>query len=268
MSKVEPINRGYHRFYPCPKCAGDHPSCTTLLAMIASPALMGWAAKNGTAKLKVFSDAVLRMDEAIYKAAGKQAEELWRLTEDTAFWKSGREIGKDAADYGTLAHAWFEAHLNGREVTIESLPEPSQKAVRGFLEWEKETHLEVIATEETFCNCQLNYAGTADVVAKVNGELALGDWKTSKGIYFAQAIQAWAYALADESQHGDRLYREVFIGRFGKDGSWEVRRLQRNSFPGIEVARAVMVGCEAIFQATTKWDQMFPYEKPSKKEKA
>jgi len=276
MAKAESTQKGRDRYYPCQRCdLGQHASITTLLGVISSRALMGWMAKNGVAKLNVL-DGVLQEwftdqpeivnSKDCYQKIRTTAEQRWKLTEDTAFWKSGKELGAEAADFGTIAHGWIEAHLHGREITLETLPPPARNAVEAFLQWEKEHQLEVIKTEQTFYNCKLNYAGTADCVAKVDGELTLIDWKTSTGIYLEMAIQAWGYALADESQNAERLYRQVAIGRFGKDGSSEVRIFKRNEFPGIETAREVLTGCGYIFKAQKEWERLNPFV-PKLKEK-
>lgn len=260
--KAQTIERRSKRWYPCPHCGDQHPSITTLLDVISSPPLMGWLAKNGTTKLAVLDQVVMEhvTNEETYKRIRTIAEERWKLKEQTAFWKSGKEIGAEAADYGTMAHAWIEAHLQGKKVSLDSLPDPARNAVQQMLVWEGDNHLETIKTEQTFYNCKLNYAGTADFIGKLNGELSLGDWKTSTGIFFNYVIQLWGYALADETQNASRLYREIFIARFGKDGSSEVKIFKRNEFPSIETARDVLIACNHIFQAQMKWDEMFPYK--------
>ena len=113
MAKAESNQKGRDRWYPCPECSHDHPSITTILGVISSRALMGWMAKNGIAKLNVL-DGVLKekMDDTLYGEVRKISEARWKLTEDTAFWKSGKELGAEAADYGTMAHGWIEAHLH------------------------------------------------------------------------------------------------------------------------------------------------------------
>ena len=263
--KAESTQKGKSRWYPCPKCGDQHPSITTLLSVISSPALMGWMAKNGTAKLNVYFDSVvgfLTDDEIAHSK--KMAEATWKLTEDTAFWKSGKETGAEAADYGTLAHAWLESHLKGVSVDLGALPEPARNAVNAYLKWQEEHHLETIKTEETFYNCRLNYAGTADWVGKLDEELSLGDWKTSTGVFFNYVIQGWGYVLADETQNADRLYRQIFIGRFGKDGSSDVRMFKRNEFPSIEDARLILTACGHIFAGLQQWDTEFPYVRKTK----
>lgn len=270
--KSESTQKGRSRWYKCPTCGSDHPSVTTLLDVIASPALMGWMAKNGTAKLNTLAGVLVEVAKEkewpmdLVGEINSRAVERWKLTEDTAFWKSGKETGAEAADYGTMAHAWVEAHLHGKWVELESLPVPARNAVSAYLEWHKEHKLETIKTEETFYNCKLNYAGTADWVGNLDGVLSLGDWKTSTGIFFNYAIQGWGYALADETQNADRLYRQIFIGRFGKDGSTEVKVFKRNEFPSIEDARLILTACGSIFAGLQQWETEFPWKRKEKKD--
>lgn len=263
--KAESNQKGKHRWYPCPKCGDQHPSITTILDVIGSPALMGWMAKNGTTKLMHFKEFIedLVIPETFVNVC-EQAEQDWMVSNGTPYWKSGREIGQAAADDGTLAHGWIEAHLHGKDVSLDSLTPGARNAVLKMLEWEKEHHVETIATEQTFYNCKLNYAGTADFIGKLDNELSVGDWKTSSGIFFNYIIQGWGYALADETQNADRLYRSIFIGRFGKDGTSDVRVFKRNDFPSIETARDVLIACGHIFSALQEWDVKFPYKRKEK----
>jgi len=147
---------------------------------------------------------------------------------------------------------------------LGALAEPARNAVNAYLKWQEDHKLETIKTEETFYNCKLNYAGTADWLGHLDGELSLGDWKTSAGIFFNYAIQGWGYALADETQNASRLYRQMFIGRFGKDGSHEVRIFKRNEFPSIDDARLILTACGHIFAGLQQWETEFPYVRKTK----
>jgi hypothetical protein len=266
MAKAETKQSGRNRWYPH-TCGESHPSITTLLGVIASQKLMGWMAKNGTKKLDVYHQSAIGLlpDETI-KAIDAIAESRWVAENETAFWKSGKMQGDEAADIGTMAHAWIESHLKGVDVGLEALPKLAQNAITAFLAWEKLHKLEVLKTEQTFYNCPLHYAGTADCVAMVDGELTLLDWKTSKAIWLEMVLQAWGYALADETSSGSRLYRQVAIGRFGKDGVPDVKIFKRNEFPGIEIARNVITSCGHIFGCIQEWEKQNPYI-PKKKEK-
>lgn len=265
MAKAESKEFKSKRFYPCPNCDKDHPSATTLLGVIASPALNGWLAKNGVAKLNVLDQAIKDTTPGEHYADIRRiAEARWKLTEDTAFWKSGKEVGKEAADIGTMVHSWVEADLHGKTVSMEALPEQGQNAAKAYLQWKSEHQIKVIKTEQTFYGCKLNVAGTADAVVELDGELTLMDWKSSTGIYSTYPIQLWIYALCDESQYADRLYRQVAIGRFGKDGTPEMRIFKRNEFPSIDTARDIVTACGHIFNFNQMWEAKFPYQRKPK----
>lgn len=265
MAKAKSNERGKDRSYPCPRCGEDHFSVTTYLGVIASRPLMSWMASNGVAKLNVLADEVKKAYPDTFQPVFEKARLQWEGEKDTQFWKSAKQIGQEAADIGTLFHGWAEAHVNGKEVSMDTFPPQAQSAIRGFLEWEKANKVKYLSTEQTFYNCQMDYAGTADCVAEVNGELSMIDYKTAKGIYANYIIQSWLYSLADESQHGDRLYKQVIIGRFGKDGTWEAPIFKRNDPVGIEMAREIIVGCRSILKLNQTWDKLFPWT-PKKKE--
>ena len=264
MAKAKSNERGKDRSYPCNRCGNDHTSVTTYLSVIANQPLMSWMGKNGIAKLNVLADHVKFALPDSYHSVFEAARMTWESQEDTQFWKSAKQIGQDAADIGTLAHGWIEAHINGKEVLMETMPPQAQAAIRGFVEWEATNKVKYLATEQTFYHCAMDYAGTADCVAEVNGELTMIDWKTAKGIYANYVIQDWLYALADESQHGDRLYRQVIIGRFGKDGTWEAPIFKRNEPVGMEMARRVIDGCRAIYALNLEWNKAHPFVRKEK----
>ena len=259
------VQIGKNRWYPCPLCKDMHPSVTTLLDVIANPALGFWLQKNGTQKLYHFSKTVENYaDPEEFNKWCKEAENAWEKAEGTAFWKSGKQTGAEAADYGSTSHAAIESHLHGKDIDLKSLPEPCQKSVKSYLEWEKDHSVKVIETEKIFYGCKFNVAGTADFVGEIDGVLTLMDHKTSASIYSSYIIQAWIYALCDEAT-SNRLYQQVAIGRWGKDGVGEFKIYKRNDFPGIEDARKVLLACGDIFKIQRDWDRLFPYVKKDKK---
>lgn len=263
--------RGRDRFYPCPLCNEDHVSTTTVLDVIGSPALVTWASKVGTAKLKLYNEVVKELAPEVEKEAKK------RFDED--FWLSGWEQAKKAADYGTMAHAGFEMHLKGHHVDIKALPEPSRKAFGVFEVFANENQIETLDTEKTFYNCRMGYAGTADWRGYVNGMLTMADWKTSSGLFDKFIVQAWANAISDEMQHGDRLYQQIMIGRFGKDGSTDILICGRNGqitlngkavesdghFGSYEQSRELIQACVPWFHYKKKFELVFPYKKKEEK---
>ena len=101
-----------------------------------------------------------------------------------------------ARDLGTAVHNIFERLLLGEKI---GSVHPEHK---GFLEqaekFVKEFDVEAIHVEKTCWNTRLNYAGTADLFAKVAGETIVLDLKTgASGIFPETALQLAAYANAE-----------------------------------------------------------------------
>ena len=173
-------------------------------------------------------------------------------------WKEGcegrnyRETRDKAAGVGTLAHALVENQWRGEVFDWEPVKEQyshediekAQKAFGAYQEWARQTNLEVVAGETPLVSEEYKFGGTPDAIM-VNGKLALGDWKTSSGVYEDYLIQIAAYGqlwnenfpdrpieggyhlLRFDKQHGDfehRYYADLSEG-------WEAFKLMLRLYP-------------------------------------
>jgi hypothetical protein len=107
---------------------------------------------------------------------------------------------EQAADIGTQAHGLIEWNLR-RELGQEAGPEPRvrSEALDAFAEyqaWRDAHEVKPLKVEQTVWHSGLEYAGTLDLLARVNGRLAVVDFKTSKGIYPEYELQVAAYCAA------------------------------------------------------------------------
>jgi hypothetical protein len=118
-----------------------------------------------------------------------------------------KELQK-AADIGSQVHALIEWTLRA-ELLYAAGPSPriTDKAQWAFMAWEdwkKSVHLKPIAIEQVVWSDAHGYAGTLDLLAEVNGELSVLDWKTGKAVYAESHLQNAAYRHAiREMGHGD-----------------------------------------------------------------
>ena len=128
----------------------------------------------------------------------------------------------EAAEAGTLAHDMVEAKIRNWDMPDLSKysPEIIKQAKQGFenyLRWEKTSNIEVIETEASLVSEKYRYGGTLDALM-AHGKLALGDWKTSNGVYQDMIIQLAAYKNLWEENHPDRPIDGGFhLCRFSKD---------------------------------------------------
>lgn len=161
------------------------PGVTTPLYVLAKPALIHWAWKLGI-----------------------QGEDYKKYTDKMA-------------DIGTLAHYLIMCHLTKKEPdTSEYSKDDIDKAencVLSFYEWEKNHPVEPILVEEPLVSEEYQYGGTIDLLAKINGDLVLIDFKTGKAIYSDMLYQVAAYKhLVIEA--GYKLKKSMIL-RIGRDES-------------------------------------------------
>ena len=99
-----------------------------------------------------------------------------------------------AAIRGTDVHALAEKVVNGEEVDV---PEHLAAHVQGYVDWLDTTDLVPILTERPVASRQWQYAGTFDLIARMDGKVWLLDAKTSSDVYGSTALQLTAYGNAE-----------------------------------------------------------------------
>lgn len=168
-------------------------SVTTILNMIAKPALIHWA---------------------------------WKLGCDG---QDYRKVRDKAANIGTIAHYLAECHLLDTKPDLSDYAPneiaKAENAFIGFLDFLKEKKVKPIWVEKPLVSEKYRYGGTIDCYAKMGEKLALLDLKTSKGLYPEMRLQIAAYKnLLDEN---DYKTEETYLLRIDKkDGSFHIHHLR------------------------------------------
>lgn len=134
------------------------PGVTTILGLMAKPALVPWANKLGL---------------------------------------QGIDVSKyvdDKADIGTLGHAMVTDKLSGVETDTKDYSEnqisKAENCALSFWSWEKEHPIEeVFFVERPLVSEAHRFGGTLDIYAKINGKREIIDLKTGSGIYPEHAWQ-------------------------------------------------------------------------------
>ena len=185
------------------------PGVTTVLGVLAKPALIKWAAE-------VEREGVLRC-----------------LQNDDPI-PSGLffEIQRDrAADTGTIAHAMAEAWLKGGSLNVDGLPmtqvDDARHAFERFREWWTARGLTIMHSEIAMVSENWQVGGTADVIARdERGHAVLIDLKTTKPSrywpYDETFAQVAAYAEMYREVHVTEI-RDLFIVRIGKTADDEIQ---------------------------------------------
>ncbi len=188
------------------------PGVTSILSCIGKPALIPWAA--GMA-----SDHWLKE----VKSWGDQIPTAERVTAIHKEAKSAhRKKAQDAADIGHNVHEYAEMYFKKKDVPA-LLTDQAKRGVEAFHKWLDAHHVEIISSERRVFSLQYYFAGTCDLVAKVDGVMVVGDIKTSSGIYPEMRLQTAAYQRAIEEEDGTKFPERLIIRFDKKDGNFEAK---------------------------------------------
>ena len=118
---------------------------------------------------------------------------LYRYYASMPSFRAADEAKDRSAVEGTLVHSMVEALLRDEHPTIDETIRPS---VDAFLEFRRNNDVVPLKIEERIISRSHHYAGTIDVMARVNGVVGVLDIKTSKAIYRDYGMQTAAYIAA------------------------------------------------------------------------
>ncbi|MGW2514997.1 hypothetical protein ACWC0A_37645 [Streptomyces scopuliridis] len=186
MGGVKTLTRGGSRLYIDPNDAGIKvPGVTSIVGMLPKDFLTFWAAKESAEAAVDNWDLIgqlIKRDPAGAIDYLKNAH---------------RRKSKAASDLGSSAHDIFERQARGDVINPRHIHADIKPHVRWFDEFLQEVQPEFLHLEETVWSDQHHYAGSFDAIARIDGEVAVLDWKTSKSVYDSVALQLSAYRYAD-----------------------------------------------------------------------
>jgi hypothetical protein len=120
-------------------------------------------------------------------------------------------IASRAANEGTQVHNAVESFLDGNELTwidddgkaLYSLD--VWKMILKFADFWNTVQPELITTEYHLFSDQYKFAGTADIICRMNNKIHLLDIKTSNSIHSSYNLQLAAYAQAWNETHNEKV---------------------------------------------------------------
>lgn len=205
--------RGKGRHYKNPKTKKLVPSVTNVLSVLDKPALARWASLETAKEAAKLKASLPDMED----------DEIVATLKSAPWSKADR-----AADRGTTIHEWLEKAMLGEQVpNLEGEATEYEQAAHGWLD--------AFGPEPVLLECTMfapSYAGTADGIVKIGGEIWLIDFKTSKGLYESAALQLAAlYAcpiVASGDSWEDRPHIDrVAAIRIGVDGEYDMLEVDK-----------------------------------------
>lgn len=169
--------------------AGPWPGVTTVTDVLDKPALVKWH-REQVALAAIANAERLVTDRVAGNVDAAVAYLLAVRTEGTV----GRERG-------SRIHAVLESILRREAVVVDPRDVP---AIEGARAWLNERQIRPLEVEAFLIHETLGYGGTCDLIAEIDGETWLLDWKTSKSVawpsgqvYVDLKLQLAAYARAE-----------------------------------------------------------------------
>lgn len=102
------------------------------------------------------------------------------------------ERSAQASARGTKAHKAIQDYLEGMVPDLEGV----EVYFESFLKWQEKYEPKTIQTEFFVSHGQHEYAGSIDYICKIDGEVWIIDWKTSKSLNPGMGLQLKAYQQA------------------------------------------------------------------------
>lgn len=169
--------------------AGPWPGVTTVTDVLDKPALTKWHREQ------VASAAVTHADRLVTD------REAGNIEAAVAFLMNVRTEGTHGRERGSRIHTSLESILRREQTIFDPRDVP---AINGARAWLNERKVKPIEIEAFLIHETLGYGGTCDLIAEIDGEVWLLDWKTSKSVAWANGkvydemrLQLAAYSHAE-----------------------------------------------------------------------
>jgi hypothetical protein len=147
-------------------------------------------------------------------------------------WDEAEAVKQAAGDRGSRVHLAIERILSGEEFRIDTKVQDKNRStekelyetelsyeellcVKSFLDWRNEAKPEIIAAETVIFSDIHGYAGTVDLVCRIDGVPYVIDFKTGKQVWKEYELQVSAYRMALENGENP-LYEKNPNGTDGK----------------------------------------------------
>ena len=181
-------------FYETPD--GTFPRVTSVLKTLGKPWLEKWEA---ALEREMVTEAAIKLYEDLPPQGPKMSNLTFSMTLKQRIGKerAAEKARQTALDVGTRVHKLIEWELR-RElgVKVGKAPAVSGEAANAFAQyraWRDSVHLAPVAVEQTVWHKHDGHAGTLDLLSRVDGELAVVDFKTSKAVYPDYFLQNASY---------------------------------------------------------------------------
>jgi len=166
--------------------------CTTVLSVVAKPALISWAANMTADFVKTF---ISGSENKTFTAA-----ELIPVLEDAR--KAHAKRKSSAGDKGKAIHLQIELLIRDAiqdtqgYIKVVPQPETTSKSIINFINWASENKVKFLESEKNIYSEKLWIGGILDGLLEIDGDVWIMDIKTaSSGLYAENMWQMAGYEI-------------------------------------------------------------------------
>jgi hypothetical protein len=187
------------RHYP----VGDeqYPSVTTIIGILEKYGLYQWHANMGVEYLVKY----LTQQANLAGSMGVTLDVLKDLDLELISKEAkahARKTAREAGDIGKRFHELAHRFLMLETIEQKDIDDDVHDIFMSFTDWCYENKIKPIATEREVFHHKLKYAGRFDLLARINKELFIIDFKTSNRLYPTDKMQIAGYTYAYENGFG------------------------------------------------------------------
>lgn len=214
--------------------------CTTVLGVLAKPALIPWAAKMTIEWIK--ENCPKDRDSQIWSVNEEQLEEAK---------KAHAKRKTDAGAYGTKTHETISNLIQQAINATEGLIMPlitNEKSIQNFVDWAIKNKVKFLETEKNIYSEFLFIGGIVDFVCEIDGKKWIGDIKTTgSGIYPEHFFQCAGYDLMMSEMNIHRDIKGYLILNLKETGEMLEKRSVSN-----EENKQIFRNCLEIYRVQEK----------------
>jgi len=218
-----------HRYY---LNGAQLPGVTTILGVLAKPALIQWAANMACDFVR---------ENYTFGLSEKPEVELEKVLKEA---RTAHAKKRDAsADIGTLAHAWISRFIKGENPARE---ESLGVITDNFLKWVEEAKPKFLASEKVVYSEKWWFAGCLDFLCEIDGKKFLGDIKTGSGIYPEMFWQTAGYQIALEEHEDIKIDGHIIVnptknGKLNVEKHFDWETSQKGFLAALEIYKIKIV---------------------------
>ncbi len=184
-----------------------YPSVTSVLSVMDKPQLQHWRV----------SQVVKWIEMQWQPGQAYDADHIASILSRSIY--AADRKASAAREIGSRVHLAAEAFFTaGERFDVSRERIETKNAVESLYAWIEDVKPESEHVERKICSLEHRYAGTADLIGRINDRLTVVDFKTSSRIFDDYYVQLAAYAVAYQEETGEKP-DQIAVVRLPKDDS-------------------------------------------------